>query len=200
MPQQTSGFRPPTLDYSPTSFILGQLAYGKVINRTYTAQSNIHWSENFQTLFFKGRPIEIRKLQDFGTAVVAEARAALQQPTFGTELPSVNLRKVTDTMSWSSELRKSAYSFVIDKRFDLDVGFQFLLQRARQAPKDLQLLKTTVDGKECWNDRAVHSYLANDKRFLRKLMVAMHIISLPGRGSKIGSIKFANSIYSARNI
>jgi hypothetical protein len=28
----------------------------------------------------------------------------------------------------------------------------------------------------------------------------MYIISLPGRGSEIGSIKFANSIYSARNI
>jgi hypothetical protein len=31
-------------------------------------------------------------------------------------------------------------------------------------------------------------------------MVAMHIISFPGCGSEIGSIKFANSIYSARNI
>jgi hypothetical protein len=30
--------------------------------------------------------------------------------------------------------------------------------------------------------------------------VAIYIISLPGRGSEIGSIKFANSIYSARNI
>jgi len=62
--------------FSPTSFILGQLAYGKMLNRTYTAQSNIHWSEDFQTLFFKGRPVEIRKLQNFGSAVVAEARAA----------------------------------------------------------------------------------------------------------------------------
>jgi hypothetical protein len=113
--------------FSPTSFILGQLAYGKMLNRTYTAQSNIHWSEDFQTLFFKGRPVEIRKLQDFGSAVVAEARAVLQQLTFGTELPVVDLGKVTDTMSWSSELRKSAYSFVTDKRFGLDVGFQFLL-------------------------------------------------------------------------
>ncbi|KAH8745513.1 hypothetical protein BGZ57DRAFT_975038 [Hyaloscypha finlandica] len=168
--------------------------------RARVKESNIYWSEDFQTLFFKGRPIEIRKLQDFGSAVVAEARAALQQLTFGTDLPVVNLGKVTDTMSWSSELRKSAYSFVTDKRFGLDVGFQFLLQRARQAPKDLRLLKKTADGKECWNDRAVHSYLANEERFLRKLMVAMHVISLPGRGSEISSIKFANSIYSARNI
>jgi hypothetical protein len=31
-------------------------------------------------------------------------------------------------------------------------------------------------------------------------MVAIHIISLPGYGSKISSIKFANNIYSADNI
>jgi hypothetical protein len=75
-----------------------------------------------------------------------------------------------------------------------------MLQRARQAPKDLRLLKKGADGKEHWNDRAVHNYLASDTQFRQKLMVAMHIISLPSRGSKIGSIKFANSIYSARNI
>ena len=186
--------------FSPTSFILRQLAYGKMLNRTYTAQSNIHWSEDFQTLFFKGRPIKIRKLQEFGSAVITEARAALQQLTFRSELPVIDLGKIIDTMSWSSELRKSAYSFVTDKRFRLDVGFEFLLQRARQTPKDLQLLKKNINGKECWNDRAVHSYLANERRFLRKLIVAMYISSLPGRGSELGSIKFTNSIYSARNI
>jgi hypothetical protein len=31
-------------------------------------------------------------------------------------------------------------------------------------------------------------------------MIVMHIISLPGRGSEIDSIKFINSIYSTRNI
>jgi superfamily II DNA helicase RecQ len=186
--------------FSPVSFILGQLAYGKMLNRTYTAQSNIHWSDDYQTLYFKGRPIEIRKLEQFGRAVVIEAKTALQQLTFGEELPAIDLTQVRDTMSWSSELRKSAYSFVTDKRFGLDMGFAFLLQRVRQASNDLRLLKRGVDGKEYWNDRAVHSYLADDIRFRRKLMVAMHIMSLPGRGSEIGSIKFANSIYSARNI
>jgi hypothetical protein len=46
----------------------------------------------------------------------------------------------------------------------------------------------------------IERFIANDVRFRRKLMVAMHIMNLPGRGSEIGSIKFANSIYSARNM
>jgi hypothetical protein len=77
--------------FSLTSFILRQLAYSKVLNRTYTAQSNIHWSKDCRTLYFKGRPVEIRRLEAFRSAVVAEARAALQQLTFGTELPVVDL-------------------------------------------------------------------------------------------------------------
>jgi hypothetical protein len=84
--------------------------------------------------------------------VVTEAKVALQPLTFGTELPAVDLTQVRDTMSWSSELRKCAYSFVTDKRFGFDAGFPFLLQRARQAPKDLRLLKKGADGKECWNE------------------------------------------------
>jgi hypothetical protein len=57
----------------------------------------------------------------------------------GGDLPSIDLTRVKDTMSWSSELRKSAYSFVTDNRFGLDVEFAFLLQRVRQASEDLQL-------------------------------------------------------------
>ena len=186
--------------FSPTSFILGQLAYGKMLNRTHASHSNIHWSEDSQTLYFAGRPIEMRKLEAFAGAVVAEARLALDQLTFGTQLPAIDLGRIRDSMSWSSELRKTAYSFVTDRRFGLDVGFQFLLQRARQAPDGLQLFTRGPDGRRCWNDRAVKSYLASDKQCLRKIMVAMHTNSLPGRGSEIGSIKFANSVYSARNI
>jgi hypothetical protein len=77
--------------FSPTFFILRQLAYSKVLNHTYTAQSNIHWSKDCRTLYFKGRPVEIQRLEAFGSAVIAKARTALQQLTFGTELPVINL-------------------------------------------------------------------------------------------------------------
>jgi hypothetical protein len=128
-----------------------------MLNRTYTALLNIHWSDDYQILHFKGRPIEIKKLETLGHAVVAESKAALHELAFGGDLPSIDLTRVKDTMSWSSELRKSAYSFVTDNRFGLDVGFAFLLQHVRQASEDLQLLKRGIDGKEYSNDRAVHS-------------------------------------------
>jgi hypothetical protein len=74
-----------------TSFILRQLAYSKVLNRTYTAQLNIYWLKDCRTLYFKGRPVEIQRLEVFRSAVVAKARAALQQLTFGTELLVIDL-------------------------------------------------------------------------------------------------------------
>jgi hypothetical protein len=40
-----------------------------------------------------------------------------------------------------------------------------------------------------------------EKRFLRKLMVILHITGgQPARGPELGSVKVSNSIYSARNI
>jgi hypothetical protein len=60
-----------------TSFILEQLAYNKVLNRIYIAQLNIYWLKDCRTLYFKGRPVEIRRLEAFRSAVVAKAKAAL---------------------------------------------------------------------------------------------------------------------------
>jgi hypothetical protein len=38
----------------------------------------------------------------------------------------------------------------------------------------------------------ISEYPATEKRFQQKLMAAIHIVSLPGRGFEIGSVGFAN--------
>ena len=56
-------------------------------------------------------------------------------------------------------------------------------------------------GQVCWIDSRKQWYLTVEKRFLRKLMVAMHITAgQPARGPELGSIKVFNSPCSARNI
>ena len=56
-------------------------------------------------------------------------------------------------------------------------------------------------GRLSWIDSRWNWYLALEKRFLRKLIVAIHIMAgQPARGPELGSIKVFNSLCSARNI
>ncbi|KIM92475.1 hypothetical protein OIDMADRAFT_139601, partial [Oidiodendron maius Zn] len=52
-----------------------------------------------------------------------------------------------------------------------------------------------------WADQRCKAYLARERQFLLKLMVAMHFTGgQPARSSELGSIKVRNSIVSNRNI
>jgi hypothetical protein len=52
---------------------------------------NIYWLKDCQTLYFKSWLVKIQRLEAFRSVVVAKAKAALQQLTFGTELLVINL-------------------------------------------------------------------------------------------------------------
>ena len=50
-------------------------------------------------------------------------------------------------------------------------------------------------------DRRRHWYLAVERSFLQKLMVAAHVMAgQPARGAELGSVKVCKSTYSARNV
>jgi hypothetical protein len=52
-----------------------------------------------------------------------------------------------------------------------------------------------------WADQPCKVYLAREKQFLLKLMVAMHIMGgQPARSPELGSIKVQNSVTSSRNV
>jgi hypothetical protein len=48
--------------FSPTASILSQLAKGKYFNNLHQSQPNIHWSEDEQTIFYKGEGVELGKI------------------------------------------------------------------------------------------------------------------------------------------
>jgi hypothetical protein len=63
------------------------------------------------------------------------------------------------------------------------------------------LVKSSGSGQLEWADQPCKAYLACEKQFLLKLMVAMHIMGgQPARSPEIGSIKVRNSVTSSRNI
>src|ERR1700710_335475 len=45
--------------FGPVSSILTQLAMGKKNNTTHDTPSNIHWAEDFQTIYFGGMPVRL---------------------------------------------------------------------------------------------------------------------------------------------
>jgi hypothetical protein len=70
---------------------------------------------------------------------------------------------------------------------------------------DQKLVKSSGSGSGSgqleWADQLCKAYLAREKQFLLKLMVAMHIMGgQPARSPEIGSIKVQNSVTSSRNI
>ena len=127
---------------------------------------------------------------------------------FEEDHPTIQLGQVVDSTAWTQQFRKANYNFTKHAaNSHLDVDYLFNLRRAHAATGDLQMLKKARSSNEAsggrlsWIDSRKNWYLALEKRFLRKLIVAMHIMAgQPARGPELGSIKVFNSLCSARNI
>jgi hypothetical protein len=188
--------------FGPVSSILTQLAMGKKNNTTHDTPSNIHWAEDFQTIYFGGMPVRLAKIRTMGLAMIEEGYHMIRELAFGTALPVFDLSEVIDSMAWSSEFRRSDYSFINHTKNSerIRVGHSFLLERAKGIKGGGRIVDRSSHDAQ-WIESARTAYLTMEKRFLRKLMVILHITGgQPARGPELGSIKVSNSIYSARNI
>jgi hypothetical protein len=195
--------------YSPTATILSQLARGKSFNKEHQSPANIHWSSDEQTIHYLGKPVELMKLRDMCHTLTAELQTMLQALTMHTTMPTIDLKRIVDTMSHSAGFRNTAYSFVDHpENHQVCRKHEYLLEMAQQQVRSKlksmtwRLLRKNNETNQFeWNARQVQAYLSKERQFLRKLMVAMHITGgQPARGPELGSIKVSNSLYSARNI
>lgn len=185
--------------WSPASSILSQLAMGKKYNKMHQSPANIHWSEDEQTIYYGGEPVHLSRIQTMYQRLASRLQALIQSLTFDSQVPAIDLGSIIDSMAWSSEFRRSEYSFIthIKNREQTDVGWEYLYAVAQKGEGGWRLFK---DGGR-WNDSQKRAYLREEGRFLRTLIVAMHISGgQPARGPEIGSIKVSNSVYSARNL
>jgi superfamily II DNA helicase RecQ len=84
-------------------------------------------------------------------------------------------------------------------------SWEFLWERMLRASERERLVKVGGSGSGSgqleWIDQRCKAYLARERQFLLKLMVAMHSTGgQPARSPEIGSIKVRNSVTSSRNI
>jgi len=123
--------------FSPTASILSQLAKGKAFNKLHFLQPNIHWSEDEQTIYYLGEPVELAKIQNICYTLTQELQEAMKELTFGSYVPSIDLDSIVDSMSWSQAFRRNGYSFTehVANKERTDVGYQYLLDRAKQGKR-----------------------------------------------------------------
>ena len=85
--------------FSPTASILSQLAKGKDCNKMHQSPSNIHWSEDEQTIFYIGQGVELRKIKSMCHTLVQELQESMRELMFGSNVPSIELGRIVDSMS-----------------------------------------------------------------------------------------------------
>ena len=84
--------------FSPTASILSQLARGKAFNKLHFSQPNIHWSEDEQTIYYLGEPVELSKIQNMCSTLTQELQEAIKELTFGSDMPSIELEEIVDSI------------------------------------------------------------------------------------------------------
>ena len=129
--------------YSPTASILSQLAMGKYFNKLHQSPPNIHWSEDEQTIYYKGKPVALGKIRTMCQTLMQELQEAMEELTFGCPVPSIDLGAVVDSMAWSQEFRRQNYSFMehVANQERTGVGYKYLLGRAKKGKGGWTLLK-----------------------------------------------------------
>ena len=165
--------------FSPTASILSQLAMGKYFNKLHKSPPNIHWSEDEQTIFYDGRGVELRKIRSMCHTLIKELQEAMQELTFQGDVPSIDLSDIVDSMAWSQAFRRQSYSFMehVANQERAGVGYRYLLEQARKGAGGWRLLKKSKASQQTeWVDAQAKKYLTKERRFLRKLMVCMHVM------------------------
>ncbi len=80
--------------FSPTASILSQLAMGKKFNKLHLSPSNIHWSDDEQTIFYDGKGIALDKFQNMCHLLIQELRAEIKELAFKLNFPSLIWRRL----------------------------------------------------------------------------------------------------------
>lgn len=166
--------------YSPTASILTQLAWGKKWNRTHQSRPNIHWSGDFQTIYYLGQGVELGKITALYSTVVRELQELVRELSFGSVNPYIDLKAIQDSMGWSSTFRSTGFSFLsyAKNRNATGLGYDYLLNLARCGKGQWKLFQKDQAQQVQWVDKQTQAYLVRERQFLRKLMVCMHITGM----------------------
>ena len=190
--------------FSPASSILSQLARGQAINRVQPSEANIYWSDDRQTVFYDGKGVAMAQVRTMCQALTSELEGLLHELLFRQSVPAVPLPQLVDSMGTAQRFQQRGYSFIDHPdNARWKASWEFLWERMLLADQKLVKGRGSGSGRGPleWAAQPCKAYLAREKQFLLKLMVAMHLTGgQPARSPEIGSIKVRNSAASSRNL
>jgi hypothetical protein len=190
--------------YSPCSFIIKMLGYGKTMSMQKINQPSITWTRSETNrpdgdiLEFHGKPLPIRRFKEGIHDMIREAEDILWEDLMWVskkkERFEIDLDKIQDDLSFA----KRGASWVTNEVNGLKDKRQWMIRRMLRAPKDKQLLDKE---KKTWRMTKVREYMQLVKR-LRELMLGLgHTgVGPPGRGEEVAPIRFRNGLLRERNI
>jgi hypothetical protein len=199
--------------YSPMSVMVSLLSYAKFISlRTPSSiASSMWWSQDQQTFFIKGRPVELERFCAMAQGIVADAKCLLWEELLWVKKKedqlSENLAKIQDDVT----ITQRGASFLPPSR--LQEGRDWMLKQLSSVPAAQLLyhnqLQLQQQNAACavqetgvqWKEQEVQKHLRRVDRFLELLCLAVHITGgQPARGSELLSVRWRNGALQDRNL
>ena len=190
--------------FSPALSILSQLAFGQNQNWIQLSKANIYQSDDRQTVFYDSKVVGVAKVRTMYYILTVELKGLLYKLLFRQSITLVLLLQLVDSIGTVQWFQQKRYSFVdypdnarqkVSQEFlqeQILIGDQKLVRTSSSSSSSSQLEQAELLYKV---------YLAQEKQFLLKLIVAIHVIEeQPTYSPKISSIKVQNSIILSRNV
>jgi superfamily II DNA helicase RecQ len=158
--------------HTPMSTMISLLAYSKYIAMNEGNAGMISWSQDRQTMYYRGFPIELTNFRFMIHDIVARATKLLWEDLMWVKDEqdrwTVPLDKIEDDITFT----KRGWSFMSRKENGLDAEtcIQWMMDQAARLEGSDQLMD-----KNGWRKRAVRRYLKLDEEFQELLAIVCHL-------------------------
>ena len=165
--------------FLPTLSILSQLTFRQNQNQIQLSKANIYQSDNYQTVFYNSKVVGIAKVQMICYILIVELEGLLYKLLFRQSVAPVPLLQLVNSIGTAQQFQQKGYSFVdYPDNTRWKVSQEFLWEWILTGDQKLVYTSGSSSGSGQLEQAELlcKAYLAREKQFLLKLMVAMHVI------------------------
>jgi len=190
--------------YSPCSFLIKMLGYGKTMSMQKINQPSITWTRSETNrpdgdiLEFHGKPLPIKRFKDAIHDMIREAEDILWEDLMWVSQKKDRFEIDLDTIQDDLSLATRGASWVTNEANGMKGKRQWMIDQMLKAPKSQQLWDRK---KNTWRITKVREYRESKKR-LDELMLAIahNSVGPQARGEEVTPIRHRNGFLQERNI